>query len=261
MTEEYQSCLVSRLSRFVSITDHECAFIAQMEKDEHSLKKGRPVVSIGDRTEGIMVLKSGWAVVKADSSDGRSQILRVYLPGEVMGLAEIGASHANHRITMQTDGVICPFPRSGLAPLYVEYPRLGALLTAVGSLDQIALRHHASSLGSMDASGKLKFWLLQLRSRLEVANIGLGNRFQVPFSQVEIGQAVGLTSIYINKLLRRFVENGEIEIERPYVRLLERAKWEKDCEFVSAFVDMDTSWFPPAIGAETTGPADLARST
>ena len=260
MSEKYQSCLVSRLSRFVSLTDHECAFIAHMEKIEQPRRKGRPVVSIGDRTEGIMVLKTGWAVVKADSSDGRSQILRVYLPGEVMGLAEIGSSYASHRIMMQTDGVICPFPRGGLASLYSEYPRLGALLTAVGSLDQIALRHHASCLGSMDAAGKLKFWLLQLRSRLEVANVGLGNRFQVPFSQVEIGQAVGLTSIYVNKLLRRFVESGDIEIERPYVRLLKRYEWEQDCKFVNAFVDMDTSWFPPANGVETTGLADLARS-
>ncbi len=258
MSEDYHSCLVSRLSRFVTLTDRECDFIAEMEKDEHTRQKGRPVVSVGERTEGIMVLKSGWAVVKADSSDGRSQILRVYLPGEVMGLAEIGSSHASHRIVMQTDGVICPFPRKGLAPLFSDYPRLGALLAAVGSLDQIALRHHASSLGSMDATGKLKFWLLQLRSRLEVANVGLGNRFQVPFSQVEIGQAVGLTSIYVNKLLRRFVENDEIEIERPYVRLLKRDQWEKECEFVNAFVNMDTSWFPVDIGVETTGTADLA---
>ena len=257
MSEKYQSCLVSRLSRFVSLTDYECSFIAEMEKDEHPRRKGRTVVSVGDKTEGIMVLKSGWAVVKADSSDGRSQILRVYLPGEVMGLAEIGSSHASHRVMMQTDGVICPFPRGGLAPLYSDYPRLGALLTAVGSLDQIALRYHASSLGSMDAAGKLKFWLLQLRSRLEVANIGLGNRFQVPFSQVEIGQAVGLTSIYVNKLLRRFVESGDIEIERPYVRLLKRDEWEKDCEFVNAFLDMDTTWFPPA---KTTDSADPAKS-
>ncbi|WP_411891815.1 Crp/Fnr family transcriptional regulator [Yoonia sp. SDW83-1] len=259
MSDKYHSCLVSRLSRFVSLTDHECAFIADLEKEELAYRKGRPVVSVGDATEGIVVLKSGWAVVKADSSDGRSQILRVYLPGEVIGLAEIGSAHANHRVVMQTDGMICPFPRKGLAPLFIDYPRLGALLTSIGSLDQIALRHHASSLGSMDATGKLKFWLLQLRARLEVANVGLGNRFRVPFSQVEIGQAVGLTSIYVNKLLRGFVENGDIEIDRPYVRLLKRDSWEKDCEFVNPFVDMDTSWFPPAIGQEVTGATDLVE--
>lgn len=244
MNDEYQSCLISRLSRFVTLTDAECAFVREMENSEHERQKGRPVVSVGDVTEGIMVLKSGWAIVKADSVDGRSQILRVYLPGEVMGLAEIGSTHAYHRVIMQTDGIICPFPRSGLAPLFCDYPRLGALLTALSSLDQIALRHHASSLGSMDATNKLKSWLLQLRSRLEVANVGLGNRFRVPFSQVEIGQAVGLTSIYVNKLLRRFVDDGDIEIDRPYVRLLKREEWEKDCGFVNAFREMDTSWFP-----------------
>ncbi|WP_262386604.1 Fumarate and nitrate reduction regulatory protein [Roseobacter fucihabitans] len=259
MKQDYQSCLISRLSRFVTLTDAECAFIADLEKDEQKRKKGRPVVSVGEATDGIMVLKSGWAVVKADSSDGRSQILRVYLPGEVMGLAELGTSHAHHRIVMQTDGMVCPFPRKGLAPLFIDFPRLAALLTSVGSLDQIALRHHAGVLGSLDAAGKLKSWLLQLRSRLEVANVGLGNRFQVPFSQVEIGQAVGLTSIYVNKLLRRFVENGEMEIDRPYVRLLKRDEWEKECEYVDAFVNMDTSWFPPAIGAETTGTAQMAE--
>lgn len=258
MNDDYQSCLVSRLSRFVPLTDAECEFIQEMEKDEHPRRKGRPVVSVGDVTEGIMVLKTGWAVVKADSADGRSQILRVYLPGEVMGLAEIGSSHANHRIIMQTDGKICPFPRKGLAPLFAEFPRLGALLTALGSLDQIALRHHASSLASMDASNKLKFWLLQLRSRLEVANVGLGNRFRVPFSQVEIGQAVGLTSIYVNKLLRRFVDEGDLEIDRPYFRILKRDEWEKDCEYVNAFQDMDTSWFPTVHGEGPTRAADLS---
>lgn len=246
MIDDYESCLVSRLSRFVTLTEAESAFVVEMERDEHEYRKGRIVVDVGDLTEGIMVLKTGWAVVKAGSSDGRSQILRVYLPGEVMGIAELGATHANHRITMQTDGKVCPFPRRGLAPLYSEYPRLGALLTGLSSLDQIALRHLASSLGVMDASNRLKFWLLQLRSRLEVANVGLGNRFRVPFSQVEIGQAVGLTSIYVNKLLRRYVENGDIEIDRPYFRLLRRDQWEKECKFVNAYQTMDTSWFPAA---------------
>lgn len=254
MSDRYQSCLVSRLSRFVSLTDHESRFIADIEKEELTQLKGRPVVNVGDPTDRIMVLKSGWAVVKADSSDGRSQILRIYLPGEVMGLAEIGSSHANHRIVMQTDGVICPFPRRGVTALLTDYPRLAALLISLGSLDQIALRHHASCLGSMDATGKLKFFLLQLRSRLEVANVGLGNRFQVPFSQVEIGQAVGLTSIYVNKLLRSFIAKGEIEVERPYVRLLAREKWEKEIKFVDAFVEMDTSWFPPATGTVIKDP-------
>lgn len=244
MAQQIESCLVSRLSRYVELTGREQEFIADMERDERPRPKGRTIISAGEQTDGVLVLKSGWAVVKAENGDGYSQILRIYLPGEIVGMAELGLRDANHRIVMQTDGTICPFPRKALTPLISDYPRLAALLIAVGSLDQVALRHHASCLGSMDAAKRLKFFLLQLRSRLEVANVGLGNRFQVPFSQVEIGQNVGLTSIYINKLLKQFREAGEIEIDRPYVRLLAREKWESDVEFTNTFRDMDTSWFP-----------------
>lgn len=250
----YESCLISRLSRYVDLNGAEKGFLAEVEKDERRRTKNSHVFNVGDQTDGIVVLKSGWAVVRADAPDGNSQILRIYLPGEVMGLAEIASLRADHRIVMQTDGVVCPFPRSGLTALLTDYPRLTALLMAVGSLDQIALRYHAAALSAMDATGRLKFFLLQLRSRLEVANVGLGNRFPVPLSQSEIGQAIGLTSIYVNKLLRRFVQAGEIEIDRPHIRLLEWERWEKEIDFVNPFKVMDTSWFPSTISTDPEHP-------
>ncbi|MCQ0969519.1 Crp/Fnr family transcriptional regulator [Paracoccus sp. TK19116] len=239
-----QSCLVSRLSRFVDLDRGECEFIAQMERDERSYAKGRAIAALGGRTDSISVLKTGWAVVRSEDQTGSGQILRVYIPGEVIGLAELGAREAHHRIVMQTDGVVCPFPRDRLSTLLTDFPRLAALLISIGSLDQIALRHHATALGSMKASARFKFFLLQLRARLEVANVGLGNRIQVPFSQAELGQILGLTPVYINKLLNNFRKNGELEVERPYFRLLAREEWEQELGFRDPYLSMDTTWFP-----------------
>jgi hypothetical protein len=52
MREISQSCLVSRLSRFIGLTGEESEFIAAMEKNEQKRLKGRPVVGLGDRTDG-----------------------------------------------------------------------------------------------------------------------------------------------------------------------------------------------------------------
>ncbi|WP_068243525.1 hypothetical protein [Tritonibacter horizontis] len=49
MTKDIESCLVSRLSRFVDLTERERDFIAEMEKDERPCRKGRTVV--GDRSD------------------------------------------------------------------------------------------------------------------------------------------------------------------------------------------------------------------
>ncbi len=241
-----ESCLVTRLSRYAAISEREAEFLARMEEAEERLDAGSVIQSPGDPVEAVYVLKHGWAVQRAQIRDGRTAILRVYLPGEVMGLAEIGPMTALHTLAMRTEGAICRFPRAGLTPLFQELPRLAALFTAVSSLDHMALRDKVAALGLFSAEDRLIHFLLDLRARLAVGTIGLGNRFRMPFSQVEIGQAVGLTSIYVNRLLRGMVRDGRIEIERPYVRLLDRAAMERRIGYVDHFRLLDTTWFPEA---------------
>ena len=241
-----ESCLVTRLSRYVELTRSERSVLAGLEESERKLGARQVILNRGQRTDGLCVLKEGWAIVRSRSVRGRSHILRVYLPGEVIGLGELGLAHAPHTISMHTDGVVCPFPREGLSELMMRAPRLSALLNALASLDQIALRDHCAALGLMTAEDRLIQWLLQLRARLAVADEGIGDRFRLPFSQAEIGEAVGMTPVYVNKLLRKLSEEGRIRVERPFITLLDREGLENQVNFSDVFGELDHSWFPDA---------------
>ena len=241
-----ESCLVTRLSRYVELTRSERSVLAGLEESERKLGARQVILNRGQRTDGLCVLKEGWAIVRSRSVRGRSHILRVYLPGEVIGLGELGLARAPHTISMHTDGVVCPFPREGLPELMMRAPRLSALLNALASLDQIALRDHCAALGLMTAEDRLIQWLLQLRARLAVADEGIGDRFRLPFSQAEIGEAVGMTPVYVNKLLRKLSEEGRIRVERPFITLLDREGLENQVNFSDVFGELDHSWFPDA---------------
>lgn len=242
----HESCLVSRLERFIKLTDTEKSFVAYMEKDERHLDAGASLVKIGDPVDELLVLKFGWAVVRSPKVRGRSQILRIYLPGEVVGLAEVGRTHAIHELQLHTDGAVCPFPRSAMARMFAEAPRLAALLTSISSMDQLTLRERVVSLSRRTAEDQLIEFLVTLRDRLSVANVGVGNRFNLPFTQAEIGDILGLTSVYVNKLFKKLREEGRIEIERRTIRLLDREGMEKQVGYVSIYDDIDTSWYPHA---------------
>lgn len=241
------SSLVSRLTRFMELTPDERHFIARMEADEEHKTQGDFIQPAGERCDAIHVVKQGWAVVRSRPVGERPQILRIYLPGEVIGLVELGPATAAHAISMQTDGVVSPVPRRDLAALYTQMPRLAALLTALGSLDQIAQRDRMLALSRMTAEDRMIDFMLGLRDRLSVANRGLGNRIYLPFSQAEIAEALGLTSVYVNKVLGRLVRAGRIEVERPYVRLLDRQAMERQVGFRARYSSIDTSWFPAAL--------------
>lgn len=240
------SCLVTRLSRYIALTDAERAFVSRMEEGERRLGARQVVLNSGQRSDGLHVLKEGWAVVRSRPVRGRSHILRIYLPGEVIGLAELGAAQAPHTVSMQTAGVVCSFPREGVPELIAGHPRLSALLTALSSIDQIALRDQCAALGLMTAEDRLIHFLLQLRARLGVANPEIGDRFKVPFSQAEIGEAVGMTPVYVNKLLRKLTQEGRLEVERPFVRVVDLKGFVSQVNFADAFAEIDQSWFPAA---------------
>lgn len=241
------SCLVSRLSRYMDLSRSEEAFVAGMQRSEKALGAGQTIVNQGSPSTDIHVLKAGWAIVRSQAVRGRSHITRIYLPGEVIGLGELGPPRAPHSIQMQTDGTVCPFPRTGITGMLTDAPRLSALMMSLASVEQVVLRDQVSALGLMTAEDRLIFFLLQLRARLAVADPDLGNRFHLPFSQAEIGEAVGMTPVYVNKLLRKLGREERLRIERPYVRLLDREGLENQIGFVDRFGEIDQGWFPPAV--------------
>ncbi len=239
-----ESCLVSRLERYMALSEDESDFVAKMERDERPMRARTTIVRQGQRTPDIMVLKFGWAVVRSRVERGRAQILRIYLPGDVIGLAELGSTMAPHAIEMQTDGAICPFPRDRLAQMYAAAPRLSALLTALSSLDQISMRDSAFALTRLTAEERLIDFLLRLQDRLTPGAAANGARVYLPFNQSELGEALGLTSVYVNKLLRKLVGEGRLSVDRPYVRLLDRPGMEAEVGFRSCYEEIDQSWFP-----------------
>ena len=238
------SCLVTRLERYLKLTSAERNFIVRMEEDERRKRSGSIIYDIGDPVERMFVLKFGWAIVRSAPHRGRSHIVRVYLPGEVIGIAELSSGEAMQTLCMQTDGAVCPFPRSAMADMYLEAPRLAALLTAVSSLDQMALRERMVSLARRDARGRMIEFMLSLRDRLAVANVGMGHKIHVPFSQPEIGDILGLTPVYVNKLLRLLSDEGKIKVERPYVRILEPDALAREIKYANIHERLDTTWFP-----------------
>lgn len=238
------SCLVNRLENFVSLTTAEKEFVAYMEKDERRMRRRESLLDIGDDADHLYVLKFGWLVARSETVDGRSAVTRIYIPGEVVGLAEIGKGKALHSLTMQTDGCVCPFPRRAVAEMFDKVPRLGALILSISSLDQLELRRRIKELTRMDAESKMASFLLTMQDRLAIADAGRNRRFHLPLTNRDLGDYLGLTDIYVGKVLKRLVALKRIDLVDRHVTIRDRSAWAKDIGHENIYAGVDTSWYP-----------------
>ncbi len=238
------SCLTKRLSAHIDLTENERSFLLSIEQDSRELRKGDRL-PIGERGCEIGVLDKGWAVA-LNHRHRLERITQVYLPGDLVGLAELGGTFEGQILRMQTDGRFCPFPRSEITRLISDLPRLAALFLTISGLDQLTLRDRVAADRALEAPERLAFFLLELRARLALPNVGSGNRFRLPMTQVEIGLVIGASDITVNKALRSVIERGWIEHERPYVRLVDRPAMEERVQFIDRYGRVGSGWFPPA---------------
>lgn len=217
-----------------------------MEETERTVSKNTTLLDAQSTTDELFVLKEGWAVEFSAVGSDRRQAVRVYLPGEVIGLSGFGVSKSPNSIVMATPGVVCPFPKAHMTAIFDKAPRLAALFAGIAALDQVAMMDRLALMGAGDARERMAYFLIDLHERLLITNPDLGRRYRLPLRQVDIGQVLGLTKVYVNRLLKSFVEEGLIEVQRPYIRMLKPDVLKSMAGYQHRSHKIDQSWFPTA---------------
>ena len=196
----------------------------------------------GAVAEHMYIVQHGWAALRGPREGGRSPILRIYLPGEIIGLSEIGLARVQQDVVMLTEGLLSVVPRSAFVAATRSQTRLWPMMVSMIGAELAAMQNRAILFDRAVAEDRLIHLLLDIRSRLAVAGVGDGNRFPLPMNQTEIGEATGMTGIYVNRLMGRMVREKRIEVQRPYVRLLDRAGFEERIAALDLAPVAETVW-------------------
>lgn len=237
-----KSSLRARLAAHMTATPEEEGWIARLETTETTLPARHRLVPMGAPQEHMHVLRYGWAVVRAEPAEGRAPIVRLYLPGEIIGLAEIGQSRACYEVAMQTDGAVNSFDRRQFAALMAGAPRLGCLLMALASREEMLLRERLRSFIQMDGQSRVIHFLLEIRDRLAAGGGARSARFDLPLRQSEIGEILGLSKVYVNRIFTRLRKENRIAVEGRSMRLLDADWLEGQVGYRDLLGDFDANW-------------------
>lgn len=214
------------------------------------MPQGRPQSTVrhemilrrGGAGDSVFLLQHGWALARGPKQGGRSTILRIYLPGDIIGLADLGLAQVQQDVVMLTEGLVHVVPRAAVATVARQSSRFWPLVLALTNAELAAAQTRAILFDRAMAEDRLIHLLLDIRGRLAVEGIGDGNRFPLPMNQTEIGEATGMTGIYVNRLVGKLVRERQIEVQRPYVRLLDRANFENRIAEIDLAPVLDLSW-------------------
>jgi CRP/FNR family transcriptional regulator len=122
-----------------------------------------------------------------------------------------------------------------LPELFEKQPSLALRLASMESREMDLCQHHQAFRSSKDSHESIAFLLLELfhRTRLQMRHNydPVKNSIVFPLTQEDIGDAVGLTNVHVNRVLRQFTKDGLIECHHRRLRIIDEVQLSEIGEF------------------------------
>ncbi len=240
------SGLIARLSRHLDLTEAERDAILQAKQSERRLKAGDVLVAEGGESNSLYVMRQGWLHSSTRLSNGGRQILRFHYAGDLIGTSSMAWSQAAATLTAVSDCLIIELPKTELGLLFRAQPRIAGLLYAIAAAESVAMSDRLTMIGRMGASDRLARLLLDIMARLRVTAGGIVDSFDLPLTQTDIGDALGLTKVHVNRTIRALEKAGVIERTGRRVKIVDEAGLIAATGFIDRYGEIDTAWLPAA---------------
>jgi CRP-like cAMP-binding protein len=196
------------------------AFTAAMH-ERQTVDPRQELVKDGAMLTNPLLILDGWAAKVAYLTDGRRQLLGFVLPGEFVGAPAGDSWTATSTVVAITRVTLCKAPPKGTSRALDE------LYVASRVAEERALLAHIVRLGQLSAYERIRDLLMDLWTRLDRTGSTRGGRFHCPLTQDMLADAVGMTSVHVNRTLQSLRRN-ELIVWRGRDVTIDIAKAAKD---------------------------------
>lgn len=205
-----------KLSAFVVFSEGEQETLARLRHRRRTFLPEREMIHEGQKIQSAFIVESGWACSFKLLPDGGRQIIDFHVPGDVVGLRNILLHRSDRSVEAMTQVVASEVPASEISKSLTS-PRLAIAVLWAAVREEATVAEHLVNIGRRPAAVRTAHFLLELGTRLNLVGLGNETGFDCPLTQSHIADALGLSPVHVNRVLRRLREDGLLTFQRDQV--------------------------------------------
>ncbi len=200
---------------------------------------GRDLVHQGQTHQAAYILAEGWVCSYKLLRDGTRQVVDFQIPGDFLGLRSVLLHTADHNIEPVTAVEASEVLQSDLLQAFSATPRLATAVLWAASRDEAMVVEHLVDIGRRDARERTAHFLLELGARLTLVGLGTREGFACPLTQHHLADALGLSAVHVNRVLRELREVGLLTFQKGQVTIHDFDRLVDLAEFDRSYLDQE----------------------
>lgn len=185
------------------------------------------------------LILSGMAFRQKLTSGGLRQIVSIHMRGDFLDLQHLFLDRADHSVQALTRLETAEIDRIALQELVLSRPAIARAMWVDSLIDASIFREWVLNVGRRDARTRVAHLLCEIAVRMRAAGLAPQGRCALPMTQEQIGDAVGLTPVHVNRTLRTLAGEGLIIRDRRSLQFGDWDRLQAAADFSALYLHLD----------------------
>jgi CRP-like cAMP-binding protein len=238
--------MVRKLSHWRDLSPADQEAVLALPFTKRALTANQHLVWDGDKPQYTTLLLSGFAYRHKVAGNGGRQIMSIHMKGDIVDLQNSLLGLADHNVQMLTPGEVALIPVAAVQELAFEYPTVGRAMWYETLVDGSIFREWLLNVGRRDARTRIGHLLCEFAMRMETAELGKQDEYELPITQEQLADAVSLTPVHVNRTLMSLEAEGLIRRNKRVIHIVDWKKMAKVADFQPRYLHLDAKLTAPA---------------
>lgn len=202
---------IERIALF-ALSGEEREALATLPLQVARYEAHQDVVREHDRPDRCFAVLSGISATYKTTLDGRRQVMAYHVPGDVPDFQSLHLEVLDFSIAAVTDLRIGFVAHGVLRAMFDAHPRLAGAFWRTTLIEGALSREWALNISRREAFPRMAHLFCELMVRLEAVGLASDGGYALPLTQIELGDALGITPVHVNRVLKELRDSGLITL-------------------------------------------------
>ncbi|MEA3061191.1 MAG: hypothetical protein QOJ94_972 [Sphingomonadales bacterium] len=203
------------------------------------LAAGRPLVRPQVTLSESILLFEGLVCRYKDLAGGERQIMELHVPGDFVDLHGFLLKRLDHTVGTLTPVRYAVVPHDALRMITETQPHLARILWFSTLVDAAIHREQIVSVGRRTALSRIAHLLCELNVRLNIVGLADSDGYALPLTQADVADATGLTSVHVNRMLRKLRNDDLLTFRNGRVTIHDWDGLQRVAEFDPTYLHLE----------------------
>ncbi len=231
--------IVRRIGSRVHLNNGDRAMIESLPIKIRTLEPSTYLLREGQRPQRCAFIVEGFAYRQKLTTNGEREIVSILMPGEFVDVQNLFLEESDHDVQALTRITIAEVMIPALRDLTLGCPAVNRALWIDALVEASTHREWLLNIGRRNAKTRMAHLLCEFCVRLETSAVGQTRAYEMPMTQEQLGDALGLTPVHVNRVLKTLETDGLITRRKRQVNVVDWSALRDAAEFNERYLHIE----------------------